>query len=86
MASMHVSLSDTMKHWVEDQIQSGQYHNASEYVRSLIRKDQEVRQRLLQLRSHLAEGERDLANGDFDTLATKADIRTVFADLRSRNP
>ena len=40
MSSMNVSLPDQMKNWVEDLIGAGQYHNASEYVRDLIRKDQ----------------------------------------------
>jgi len=37
---MNVSLPDQMKDWVENKISAGQYHNASEYVRDLIRKDQ----------------------------------------------
>lgn len=40
MTSMNVSLPDQMKDWVENKINAGQYHNASEYVRDLIRKDQ----------------------------------------------
>ena len=30
-----------MKDWVETRLSSGRYHNASEYVRDLIRKDQD---------------------------------------------
>jgi antitoxin ParD1/3/4 len=41
MATMNVSLPDLMKGWVEDQAQTGRYSNASDYVRDLIRKDQE---------------------------------------------
>ncbi len=37
MTSMNVSLPDKMKSWVEGKIDAGQYHNASEYVRDLIR-------------------------------------------------
>ncbi len=40
MTSMNVSLPDQMKSWVEGQINAGIYHNASEYIRDLIRKDQ----------------------------------------------
>ena len=40
MTSMNVSLPSQMKDWVENKIHIGQYHNASEYVRDLIRKDQ----------------------------------------------
>jgi len=40
MATMNVSLPDPMKEWVEERLKSGQYGNASEYVRDLIREDQ----------------------------------------------
>ena len=41
MATMNVSLPDVMKEWVESQARSGRYGNASDYVRDLIRRDQE---------------------------------------------
>ncbi len=40
-ASMNVSLPETMKAWVERQARGGRYGNASDYIRDLIRKDQE---------------------------------------------
>lgn len=41
MATMNVSLPDPMKKWVENQAVKGTYSNASDYVRDLIRRDQE---------------------------------------------
>lgn len=41
MASMNISLPDPMKDWVEIPTRSGRYDNASEYVRDLIRHDQD---------------------------------------------
>lgn len=41
MATMNVSLPDAMKAWVEGQSETGRYSNASDYVRDLIRRDQE---------------------------------------------
>jgi len=41
MASMNISLPGPMKEWVETQTSSGRYDNASEYVRDLIRHDQD---------------------------------------------
>lgn len=41
MATMNVSLPDQMKHWVDGQAKTGRYSNASDYVRDLIRRDQE---------------------------------------------
>ena len=41
MATMNISLPDPMKDWVEAQTETGRYANASDYVRDLIRRDQE---------------------------------------------
>jgi antitoxin ParD1/3/4 len=41
MSTMNVSLPEQMKSWVERQARSGRYGNASDYIRDLIRKDQE---------------------------------------------
>jgi len=41
MATMNVSLPDAMKAWVEERSRSGRYSNASDYVRDLIRRDQD---------------------------------------------
>ncbi|MBI3186775.1 MAG: type II toxin-antitoxin system ParD family antitoxin, partial [Gammaproteobacteria bacterium] len=41
MATMNVSLPDLMKKWIEEQIKTGHYSNVSDYVRDLIRRDQE---------------------------------------------
>ena len=41
MATMNVSLPDPMKDWVEQQVRTGHFSNASDYVRDLIRRHQE---------------------------------------------
>lgn len=41
MATMNISLPDQMREWVEAQAKSGKYGNASDYMRDLIRHDQE---------------------------------------------
>jgi antitoxin ParD1/3/4 len=46
MATMNVSLPDTLREWVEDQVKGGEYANASDYIRDLIRHDQERRRAL----------------------------------------
>lgn len=53
MATMNVSLPDSMRQWVEAQVKSGQYANASDYIRDLIRNDQHRRQAL---EAAIAEG------------------------------
>ena len=44
IATMNVSLPGPMKAWVEAQTKDGRYSNASDYVRDLIRRDQERKQ------------------------------------------
>lgn len=43
MATMTVSLPETMKNWVEQRIAEGGYASASDYVRDLIRRDVDSR-------------------------------------------
>ena len=56
MATMNISLPDEMKRWVEDQSLTGRYGNASDYVRDLIRKDQDRTNALAQLQALITEG------------------------------
>ena len=56
MATMNVSLPDPMKEWVEKQARSGRYSNASDYVRDLIRRDQERAEALAELQRLITEG------------------------------
>ncbi len=49
MATMNISLPDRMKQWVEGQTQGGRYSNASDYVRDLIRRDQERSDKIAQM-------------------------------------
>jgi len=56
MATMNVSLPDQMKEWVESQTRSGRYSNASDYVRDLIRRDQERQKALAEIQALVTEG------------------------------
>ncbi|GAA3096546.1 type II toxin-antitoxin system ParD family antitoxin [Rhizobium viscosum] len=56
MATMNVSLPDPMKEWVEAQTKTGRYSNASDYVRDLIRRDQERADKLAELQRLVTEG------------------------------
>jgi len=40
MATMNISLPDSLKHYVKERVTSSDYSNPSDYVRSLIRLDQ----------------------------------------------
>ncbi|WP_042805976.1 type II toxin-antitoxin system ParD family antitoxin [Thioalkalivibrio sp. ALE19] len=56
MATMNISLPDPMKSWVEEQAQSGQYSNSSDYVRDLIRRDRERALKIAHLQALTTEG------------------------------
>ena len=54
MGTMNVSIPDDLKTFVDSQVSEGSYGSTSEYVRDLIRRDQDRRQ----LRAALLEGAR----------------------------
>ncbi len=56
MATMNVSLPNPMKEWVESQVKTGQYGNASDYVRDLIRRDQQDREQIKILQQAISKG------------------------------
>jgi antitoxin ParD1/3/4 len=60
VATMNVSLPDPMKDWVEAQARTGRYSNASDYVRDLIRKDQERSEKIAAMQKAVDEA---LASG-----------------------
>lgn len=57
MATMNVSLPDAMKSWVEEQAQTGRYSNASDYVRDLIRRDQQRADKIMAMQRLVDEAE-----------------------------
>lgn len=60
MATMNVSLPDPMKNWVESQTEDGRYSNSSDYIRDLIRKDQDRQSKIEAIQTLVDEG---LASG-----------------------
>ena len=56
MATMNVSLPDPMKDWVETQTRTGRYANASDYVRDLIRRDQERNDKIVAMQRFVDDG------------------------------
>ncbi len=60
MATMNVSLPDQMKDWVETRLKGAQFSNTSDYVRHLIRLDQERQQAIAELQAEVDKG---LASG-----------------------
>lgn len=45
MQSMNISLPEPMKQYVDEQVDAGNYSSASEYMRELVRADQQRREK-----------------------------------------
>ncbi|WP_198159838.1 MULTISPECIES: type II toxin-antitoxin system ParD family antitoxin [Sphingomonas] len=46
MAQINVSLPDGLKKWVDDQVATGRYSSASDYIREILRADEDRAARL----------------------------------------
>ncbi len=60
MPTMNISLPENLKEFVESQVQSGDYSSVSEFIRTLVRREQRDRERE-QLEMRILEG---LSSGD----------------------
>ena len=76
MATMNISLPDPMKRWVEDQAETGRYSNSSDYVRDLIRRDQERAEKIANMQRVVNEG---LASG-----VSARSMDEIMAEARRR--
>ncbi len=56
MATMNISLPEKMKDWVEKQAAGGRYANSSDYMRDLIRRDQERAAKIAHMQKLIDEG------------------------------
>ena len=77
MATMNISVPDPMKDWVQAQIDEGKYASSSDYVRDLIRKDQEVKDKLAALQAAITLGIESGAAGELDMDAIKKKARQL---------
>lgn len=81
MATMNISLPDPMKQWVETQTETGRYSNVSDYVRDLIRREQERNDKIAHMQRLVdearASGLSDLTMDDIRALALKQAGLTV---------
>ena len=56
MAQMNVSIPDALKGWAEARVAEGRYSSTSDYVRDLVRRDQENEEARRRLQSAIDEG------------------------------
>jgi antitoxin ParD1/3/4 len=60
MATINISVPDLMRDYVQRRVESGLYASVSDYVRDLIRKDQESAEKISAMQALIDEG---LASG-----------------------
>jgi antitoxin ParD1/3/4 len=69
MATMNISLPGAMKAWVEAQAEGGRYSNSSDYVRDLIRRDQERQEKIAHMQLRVTEAlESGLGSRSFEEI------------------
>jgi len=66
-----ITLTDQQDNWIKSQINAGHYTNDSEYIRDLIRREQERNAEIEAIRSALIEGEASGEPRRFDPAAFK---------------
>lgn len=71
-----ITLTDSQDGWIKAQIQSGSFTNDSEYIRDLIRREQERSAEVDAIRAALVVGEGSGEPRPFDLQAFKQRMRT----------
>ena len=72
-----ITLTDQQDGWIKGQIQAGHFTNDSEYIRDLIRREQERAAQIDTLRNALIEGENSGTPQPFDVQAFKARMAAI---------
>ena len=76
-----ITLSDSQDAWIKAQIARGAFTNDSEYIRDLVRRDQEGQNSLAELGQAIAEGlESGVSDQSLDEIWTTAEKRSRSAD------
>jgi antitoxin ParD1/3/4 len=71
-----ITLTDQQDDWIKAQVDAGDYTNDSEYIRDLIRREQERGAEIEVIRSALIEGEKSGKPKRFDANAFKRKLHT----------
>lgn len=71
-----ITLTDKQDQWIKSQIAAGEYTNDSEYIRDLVRRDQEQNAQFLALKQAIQEGlESDISDKT---------VREIWEEAESR--
>lgn len=77
MAQMNISIPDQLKSWAEGRVAEGRHSSTSDYVRDLIRRDQEEEEAWRALKTAVDEG--------FESPETDATTDEIFAEALARH-
>ena len=80
---MNISLPEQMKAFAEAQTRDGRYSNVSDYMRDLIRRDQDRRQAIAEIQALVDEG---LASGPSKPFDPKSFFAEKEAEYLRKNP
>jgi len=81
MSQLNVSIPPALKNWIDSRVTEGRYSSASDYIRELVRRDQDAaKEETAWLRGLIAEG---LASGVIEKDASEV-LREIMAERPSR--
>ena len=80
MPTMNISLPEPMRAWVQAQIDDGKYAGNSDYVRDLIRKDQERQAKVQAMQAAINKGLESGVPQDFNKEAFKQRMLNSLED------
>jgi antitoxin ParD1/3/4 len=72
-----ITLTDQQDSWIKAQVDAGRYTNDSEFIRDLIRREQERSAEIESIRAALIEGEESGEPKPFDAAAFKRKMRAA---------
>ena len=78
MATMNISLPDPMKNWIEEHLKDGTFSNSSDYLRHLIRKDQERTVAIKMLQQEIEKGIQSGEPEPFDLATFKNKMKEKY--------
>ena len=75
MAQMNISVTDRLKSWAESRVAEGRYSSTSDYVRDLLRRDQDEEEKRRDLIAEIEKGRRSPNSGET--------VASIIAEARS---
>ena len=71
-----ITVTEQQDHWIKAQIEGGGFTNDSEYIRDLIRRDQEENAKFQAIKAAIQEG--------LDSGASKRTVSQIMAEVETR--